>query len=102
MNLKAALKLKQGDYIHHKVRKNSDGSPMRARITSIKTWKRSPDRIEIRYKRGLYEYGAICEYELEDFEPGYGADAAATERGAARIEELSPPVNAGSREPGTW
>ena len=72
MNLQEAKQLEQGDYIHHVSKKNSDGSPMRARVTSIKTWKRSPERVEVRYKRGLYEYGVITERELDQIEKGYG------------------------------
>ena len=72
MNIEQAKNLKQGDYIHHVSKTNSDGSPMRARVTSVKTWKRSPGRVEIRYKRGLYEYGAFSERELEQIEPGEG------------------------------
>ena len=72
MNIEQAKNLKQGDYIHHVSKTNADGTPMRARITSIKTWKRSPGRVEIRYKRGLYEYGAFNERELNQIEPGKG------------------------------
>jgi hypothetical protein len=46
---------------------------MRAKITSVKTWKRNPEKVEVRYKRGLYEYGTLREYELEDFAIGYGS-----------------------------
>ena len=72
MNLQEAKTLKAGDYIHHVTKKNSDGSPMRARVTSVKTWKRSPERIEVRYKRGLYEYGTLNERELGQIEKGDG------------------------------
>jgi len=73
MNLSEAFTLKQGDYIHHLTKTNADGTPMRARITSIKTWKTRPDQIEIRYKRGIYEYGRLREYELSEFGIGYGS-----------------------------
>ena len=72
MNLQEAKTLKAGDYIHHVTKKNSDGTPMRARVTSVKTWKRSPERIEVRYKRGLYEYGTLNERELGQIEKGEG------------------------------
>ena len=72
MNLQEAKTLKAGDYIHHVTKKNSDGTPMRARVTSVKTWKRSPERIEVRYKRGLYEYGTLNERELGQIEKGDG------------------------------
>ena len=72
MNLQEAKTLKTGDYIHTPNKFNADGTPMRARVTSVKTWKRSPERIEIRYKRGLYEYGTINEHELGMIEKGEG------------------------------
>ena len=72
MNIEQAKNLKQGDYIHHVSKTNSDGSPMRARVTSVKTWKRSPDKVEVRYKRGLYEFGVFNERELDQIEPGEG------------------------------
>lgn len=72
MNLQEAKTLKAGDYIHTPHKFNADGTPMRAKVTSVKTWKRSPERVEIRYKRGLYEYGAFNERELHQIEKGYG------------------------------
>lgn len=73
MTLEGAKTLRAGDYIHHTERFNADGTPMRARVTSIKTWKTRPDRIEVRYKRGLYEYGTITETDLAPFSIGYGS-----------------------------
>lgn len=72
MKLEEAKQLKPGDYIHAPHKFNADGTPMRARVTSVKTWKRSPGRIEIRYKRGLYEYGLFTESELNQIEKGDG------------------------------
>jgi hypothetical protein len=62
LNLIAAKNLKVGDYIYYDdPRKN--GRP-RAVITSIKTWKRNPDRILIGWKHGLYQHGKITEKDL--------------------------------------
>ena len=72
MTLQEAKALKTGDYIHHVIKKNADGSPMRARVTSIKTWKRSPERIEVRCKHGLYDYATFTEHELSQIAVGYG------------------------------
>ncbi len=72
MLLSEAKTLKRGDHIHSLSRKNADGTPMRAKITSIKTWKRAPERIELRYKRGLFEYGIIDARELSQFGIGQG------------------------------
>lgn len=65
MNVQEAKQLKQGQLVYHVTKKNADGSPMRAKVTSIKTWKRSPDRVEVRVKRGLYEYATFTENELD-------------------------------------
>lgn len=72
MTIETAKTLAGNEYIHHVSKKNKDGTPMRARITSIKKWKTRPSEIEIHYKRGMYEYGTISQSELGDFEPGYG------------------------------
>lgn len=72
MTLNEAKNLKPDDYIHVHDRHNSDGTPMRARITSTKTWKTRPSEILIGYKRGLYEYGKFDETELSRFHLGYG------------------------------
>jgi hypothetical protein len=64
MNIQEAKTLKQGQIIYHSEKKNADGTPMRARITSIKTWKRSPERIELKVKRGLYEYATFNQDEI--------------------------------------
>ena len=65
MNILAAKKLKQGDIIYHTSKKNADGTPMKARVTSVKTWKRDLSRIEVHVKRGLYEYAIFTEHELD-------------------------------------
>ena len=72
MTLTEAKTLKSGDYIHHVIKKNADGTPMRARVTSIKTWKRSPERIEVRCKHGLYDYATFNESELNQINIGDG------------------------------
>ena len=72
MTLQEAKNLKAGDYIHHTAKKNADGTPMRARVTSIKTWKRSPERIEVRCKHGLYDYATFTESELSQVNIGDG------------------------------
>lgn len=64
MNIEQAKQLKQGQIVYHKIKTNADGSPMRAKVTSVKTWKRSPEKIEIGLKRGLYDYAKFTENEL--------------------------------------
>lgn len=47
---------------------NADGTPVRWRVNGkVKTWKRSPERVQIPVKHGLYNYGYITELMLEDF-----------------------------------
>lgn len=65
MNIQEAKQLTQGAMVYHVTKKNADGSPMRAKVTSVKTWKRSPERVEVRVKRGLYEYAVFNEDELD-------------------------------------
>lgn len=73
MNIEQAKQLKAGDYIHTPDRFNSDGTPMRARVTSVKTWKTRPDHVRIRAKHGLYDYAEFDQDELNLIEPGYGS-----------------------------
>lgn len=73
MNINQAKSLKRGDWIHHTSKTNADGTPMRARVTSVKTWKTRPQEVEVRYKRGLKEYGVFRDWELEQIEKGYGS-----------------------------
>lgn len=34
----------------------------------VKTWKRSPEKVQIPYKYGLYDYGYVLETDLEHIE----------------------------------
>jgi len=64
MNLAEAKHLRTGQYIYSKTKRNSDGTAMRARVTSVKTWKTRPLEVEVHYKRGMYEYGTFKASEL--------------------------------------
>lgn len=70
MKLDEAKMLKPGDMVHHISRTNADGSPMRARVTSVKTWKTRPLAIEVHVKHGLYDYAVFTESELSQIERG--------------------------------
>ena len=65
MNLKQAKQLKQGDLVYHVSKKNADGSKMRAKVTSVRTWKRDLTRIEIGLKHGLYDFAKFNEFEIK-------------------------------------
>jgi len=57
ITMEEAKKLKPGAMLNHsQARRNADGTSARFKVTSVKTWKRNPDRIEIRVKHGLYEH----------------------------------------------
>ena len=71
MDLKEAKTLSRGDYVHHVTKKNADGTPMRARVTSIKTWKTRPGAIKIHVKHGMYDYAVVNQDELNQIEKGY-------------------------------
>ena len=64
MTLNAAKSLKSGDTVHHVSKKNADGTPMRAKVTSVKTWKTRPNAIEVHVKHGMYDYAVFGENEL--------------------------------------
>ena len=66
MTLEMAKNLKQGQEIYHTSRKNADGTPMRCKVTSIKTWVTRPEEVLVKFKRGLYEYGTIDQTELDN------------------------------------
>ena len=73
MTLAQAKALTIGSMVHHISKKNADGTPMRARVTSVKTWKRSPNRVLIGLKHGLYDYAKFDETELDQLAIGYGS-----------------------------
>lgn len=65
ITLKQAKALKHGDILHHKTNKNADGSPQRWKVNGmVKLWKRSPGRVKIPLKYGLYRFDYLTENEL--------------------------------------
>ena len=70
MTLQEAKSLTSGSMVHHTSKKNADGTPMRARVTSVKTWKTRPDAVEIHVKHGLYDYAVFTASELNEIERG--------------------------------
>lgn len=59
MDLNEAKKLRTGDIIFLYGK--------RFKVTSVKRWKREPDRIEVRLKYGLYQYYRILNADLVNF-----------------------------------
>jgi hypothetical protein len=70
MTIEEAKNLKSGDIIHHVSKKNADGTPMRAQVTSIKTWKTRPDDILVSVKHGLYDYAKFNQNQLDQIDIG--------------------------------
>lgn len=65
MTIKQAQKLVQGQWIYHKIVRDSCGEPSRVKVLSVKTWKRAPSRVDLSVKYGLYEFFHLNENELE-------------------------------------
>ena len=66
ITLDQAKNLKFGQILHHTINKNADGTPQRWRVNGkIKTWKRSPDRVQVPVKYGLYGFGYVTENDLD-------------------------------------
>ena len=72
MTIEIARSLKAGDYVYHVEKKNSDGTPMRAKVTSVKKWIRNPERLEVHVKRGLKEYAVFNEDSIYQIAKGDG------------------------------
>lgn len=68
LTLGVAKCLEVGTTLYHNTLKNADQTPMRFKlIGKPKTWKRSPERVELSLKRGLYQYFRVNESELHQF-----------------------------------
>ena len=67
MTLQEALTLTKGTTVYSLVGKNADGTAMRMTVTSVKTWKTRPEKVQVTVKRGLYEFGMFDETILDKF-----------------------------------
>lgn len=66
ITLDQAKQLRLGTTLYHVVSRNADGSPQRWRVNGqVKTWKRSPDRIRVPIKHGLYLHDYLTEHDLD-------------------------------------
>lgn len=61
MKLEEAKQLKYRDIIHVKFGPDCEGWRVNGKT---KVWKRSPDRVRVPLKRGLYEHGYLTENNL--------------------------------------
>ena len=65
MNFSEAENLHRGQTLYHVREKNSDGSALRVRVNGrVRTWRRSPGKIQIPTKYGMYDSHTIDEREL--------------------------------------
>jgi hypothetical protein len=68
MQLEEVKNLKPGTIVYDKTNKNADGTPARWKVNGkVKTWKRSPERVQVPVKHGLYDYGYITEDNMQFF-----------------------------------
>ena len=66
ITLTQAKSLTHGTTLYHVKHTNADGSPQRWRVNGkVKRWKRSPDRIQIPLKHGMYDYDYLTETDLD-------------------------------------
>jgi hypothetical protein len=62
------LRLLDAEIFEHRILKNRDGSPVRARRNGKnKEWKREPDRFQIPVKYGLRDYFTINKQNMNDW-----------------------------------
>lgn len=66
MTREEASLIERGDLLYHRTARQGgkQAVPARAKVTSIQTWVRSPERIAIGLKHGLYQTFRIDETEL--------------------------------------
>lgn len=68
ITLNQAKQLRVGETIHHISNRNADSTPQRWSINGeVKTWKRSPDRVKVPLKHGLYVFDYLTEANLQEF-----------------------------------
>jgi hypothetical protein len=65
MTLNEAKRLRHGQEIYEKGAYGSDGRAIRWRVSGkVQTWQRSPGRVRVPIKHGLYSHGEITERNL--------------------------------------
>jgi hypothetical protein len=65
LTLEQAKNLSFGTILYHVKNKNSDGSAQKWKVNGkVQTWKRSPEKVKVPLKYGLYRYDYLTENEL--------------------------------------
>ena len=68
ITLSEAKNLKYGTIIYCISAFNANGTYMRFKVNGkAKTWIKSPNRVSVPIKRGLYEYNYLTEVNISDF-----------------------------------
>jgi hypothetical protein len=66
ITLDQAKNLQVGQILYHVRHRNADGSPQRWKVNGqVKTWKRSPEQVQVPLKHGMYAYGTLTESDLD-------------------------------------
>ncbi len=64
ITLEQAKGLRQGQTLYHVSHRNADGTPQRWKVTSVKTWKRNPSKVQVGLKYRLRYYDTMRESDL--------------------------------------
>lgn len=70
LTLEEAKNLKHGDIVYFRLENDSRGALKKVRVTGkVKTWKRSPEKVQVPWKYGFYNHnsGYITETNLENW-----------------------------------
>jgi hypothetical protein len=68
ITLEEAKNLHHGQVLYHRYLKDSQKAPQRWRVSGkVKIWKRSPERVKVPIKWGLWGYDYITDKNLENF-----------------------------------
>lgn len=67
LTLEQAKNLKKGTILIDLCNHYKDGTPARVKVIGLKTWKRSPERVQVSIKFGLYQYDKFTEEHLSQF-----------------------------------
>lgn len=69
MTLEQAKNLVKGQWIYSVKFRTANNTPQRAKVLSVKTWKRQPDKVLISLRYGIKRFFKMNENELDEIEP---------------------------------
>lgn len=64
MTLEQAKQARKGQILYSRYDHNADGTPVRRKVTSVKTWKTRPAEVRLNAQYGMYEHCSFSEYDL--------------------------------------